>query len=126
MVFGFDMLGINNHVMFADAEKPKAGPTFKSVASGSAIKEDLGSGGRWGEGGKSLTLMDEENLYLVLQPGHEMTVVVKDLESGGETTKSATGSMPVIQIGGQNAVVRMKQYKNPEGEVFNYSTQPQL
>ena len=70
--------------------------------------------------------MDEENLYLVLQPGHEMTIVVKDLESGGETTKSATGSMPVIQVGGQNAVVRMKQYKNPEGEVFNYSTQPQL
>lgn len=125
MVFGFDMLGVNNHVWYAQ-DKPKEGPNFKSVTSGAAIKEDLGSGGRWGEGGKSLTLMDEEHLYLVLQPGHEMTVVVKDLESGGETTKSTSPSMPILQVGGQNAVVRMKTYKNPEGEVFNYSTKPSL
>ena len=126
MFFGFDELGHNNYAFFSAEKKPKAGPNFRSVASGSAVKENLGSGGRWGEGGKSFTLMDEDNLYLVLNPGHEITVVVKDLESGGESTKTASGSMPVLQVGGVNAVVRMKSYKNPDGEVFQYSTTPNI
>tara|TARA_R100001509_G_C4875711_1_gene218419 strand:+ start:32 stop:412 length:381 start_codon:yes stop_codon:yes gene_type:complete len=126
MVFGVDMFGYTNQLFNADVEVPKEGPNFRTVAAGSAIKEDLGSGGRWGEGGKSLTLLDEEHMYLVFNPGYEVTIVVKDLESGGEQTKTASGSMPVLQVGGQNAVVRMKRYKTPEGDVFDYDTTPTI
>lgn len=126
MVLGVDVFGYSNALFNADAKGPKSGPSFKSVSSGSAVKEDLGSGGRWGEGGKALTLMDEDHLYLVLNPGYEMTVVVKDLESGAESTKTASGSMPVLQIGGQNAVVRMKSFKTPDGDIFQYNTTPSI
>ena len=34
--------------------------------------------------------------------------------------------MPVLQVGGQNAVVRMKTYKTPEGDVFDYDTTPTI
>ena len=124
MVFGYDVFGWVNQ-LYHSAEA-KQGPKFKSVISGSAVKEDLGSGGKWGEGGASLSLMDEEHLYIVLNPGWEMTVQVKDLESGDESTKTATGSLPVIQVSGINGVVRLKQLKTPDGEVFDYSTIPTI
>lgn len=120
------MFGYTNQLFNADNEVPKDGPNFRTVTTGSAIKEDLGSGGRWGEGGKSLTLLDEEHMYLVFNPGYEVTILVKDLESGGEQTKTTSGSMPVLQVGGQNAVVRMKTYKTPEGDVFDYDTTPTI
>ncbi len=125
-MFGVDVFGYTNQLFDAEGDSPKEGPSLKKVLSGSAIKEDLGSGGRWSEGGKAFTMLDEDNLYVVLQPDYEVSVVVKDLESGAETTKTASGSMPILQVGGQNAVVRLKSYKTPDGEVFNYSTIPTI
>ena len=121
--FGYDVFGWTNQLYNANDKNIKP-PTFKEAASGTAIKEDLSAGGRWGDGGKSLTLMDEETLYLILNPGYEMSLFIKDLESGGETTKTAAGSIPVVQVSGINSVIRMKRYKTPEGDVFDYTTTP--
>lgn len=121
--FGYDVFGWTNQLYNANDKNIKP-PTFKEAASGTAIKEDLSAGGRWGEGGKSLTLMDEEHLYLILNPGYEMSLFIKDLETGGETTKTAAGSIPVVQVSGINSVIRMKRYKTPEGDVFDYTTTP--
>jgi len=120
------MFGYTNQLFKADSELPKEGPSFQSISTGSAIKENLGSGGRWGEGGKSFTLLDEEHIYLVFNPGYEVTVVVKDLESGAEAIKTANASMPILQVGNQNAVVRLKSLKTPEGESFTYDTTPTI
>lgn len=127
-VFGVDSFGYLNTLFNSeDVDKDEiTPPTFKEISGGNAIKEDLGSGGRWGEGGKSLTLMDEEHMYLVLKPGYELTIVAKDLESGKESTKKSSSSMPIVQVGGINSVVRVKQFKTPEGDVFDYSTMPTL
>ena len=127
-VFGVDSFGYLNTLFNSeDVDKGEiTPPTFKEIAGGNAIKEDLGAGGRWGEGGKSLTLMDEEHMYLVLKPGYELTIVAKDLESGKESTKKSSSSMPIVQVGGINSVVRVKQFKTPEGDVFDYSTMPTL
>ena len=57
-MFGVDMFGYTNQLFNADAELPIEGPSFQSISTGSAIKENLGSGGRWGESGKSFTLLD--------------------------------------------------------------------
>ena len=65
-------------------------------------------------------------MYLVFEPGYEVTVVVKDLESGGEVMKTADATMPILQVGNQNAVVRMKSLKTPEGETFTYDTTPTI
>ncbi len=126
MMFGVDVFGYMSELYNANEELPVAGPTFQSVSTGSAIKENLGSGGRWGESGKSFTLLDEEHMYLVFEPGYEVTVVVKDLESGGEVMKTADGTMPILQVGNQNAVVRMKSLKTPDGESFTYDTTPTI
>ena len=124
-LFGYDVFGWTNQLYHANDEA-KEGPKFKSVISGEAVKEDLGSGGKWGEGGASLTLRDEEHFYIVLNPGWEMTVFVKDLETGKESNKTATDSVPVIQVSGINGVVRLKQLKTPDGETFNYSVVPTI
>jgi hypothetical protein len=34
--------------------------------------------------------------------------------------------MPILQVGNQNAVVRMKSLKTPEGESFTYDTTPTI
>ena len=121
--FGYDVFGWTNQLYHADKDSINP-PTFQEANTGSAVKENLGSGGRWGEGGKSLTLMDEEHLYLILNPGYEISLFIKDLETGGETTKTAGGPIPVVQVAGTNSVIRMKQDKTPEGDVFDYSTTP--
>ena len=126
MVFGIDTFGYQSHLFNARDKVAKAGPSFKQISGGSAVKEDLGSGGRWSEGGKALTLLDEDHIYLVLNPGYELTIVVHDLESGAKSTKTASGASPVIQVGGQNAVVRMKTFINEKGETFDYSTTPTI
>ena len=122
-LLGHDVFGWTNQLYNA-SDKNINPPTFKEVATGNAIKEDLGSGGRWGEGGISLTLMDEEHLYLILNPGYEMSLFIKDLESGGETVKSTSPHTPIVQVSGKNSVIRMKRYKTPEGDVFDYTTTP--
>tara|TARA_R110000824_G_scaffold5793_8_gene26669 strand:+ start:2182 stop:2559 length:378 start_codon:yes stop_codon:yes gene_type:complete len=123
-LFGHDVFGWVNGLYHAD--DTKQGPKFKSVVSGDAIKDDLGSGGKWGEGGTALSMMDEEHFYVVLNPGWEMTVQVKDLESGSETSKTASDSLPVIQVSGVNGVIRLKRLKTPDGDVYEYSTIPTI
>ena len=124
-LFGVDVFGYTNQ-LFNAQDEPEKPPSFQEVISGDAIREDLSSGGRWGDRGKSLSLMDEETMYVVVSPGWEMTVKVKDLESGGEKIKSTSPSMPVIQVAGVNGVVRLKQLKDPEGNVYDYGAAPQL
>ncbi len=124
-LFGVDVFGYTNQLFNAD-EEPKKPPTLEEVVKGDAIREDLSSGGRWGDRGKSLSLMDEDTLYIVMTPGWDMSVKVKDLESGDEKIKSTSPSMPVIQVGGVNGVVRLKQLKDPEGNVYDYGAAPQI
>jgi hypothetical protein len=125
-MFGVDVFGYMSDLYNADEELPKDGPNFQSISTGGAIKENLGSGGRWGENGKSFTLLDEDHMYLVFNPGYEVTILVRDLESGTESIKTANASMPILQVGNQNAVIRLKSLKTPEGETFDYNTTPTI
>jgi len=122
-LFGVDVFGYTNQLFNSDDE-PKEPPKFQDVIEGDAIREDLGMGGRWGDRGKSLSLMDEDTMYVVVSPGWDMSVKVKDLESGEEKIKSTSPSMPVIQVAGVNGVVRLKQLKDPEGNVYDYGATP--
>jgi len=119
-IIGHDVFGWTNALYHAE-DVPEKGPSFKSFLESDAIKENLGSGGRWSDANQALHLMDEEHLYIVLMPGWNATIKVKDLESGVESKRVASDSAPVLSVEGVNGVVRLLEMKDPEGNSYQYS-----
>lgn len=120
MVFGCDVFGWTNSLFNAE-DKPTKGPSFKSFLNSDAIKENLGSGGRWADGNQALFLMDTEHLYAVLNPGWEATIRVRDFVSGSDITQTATIDAPVLNVEKVDGVVRLVSIKDPEGNSYEYA-----
>ena len=127
-VFGYDVFGWTNQLYRADEENnekegPVEGPTFKSLLEDpDVVAEDLGGGGRWSDGGKTLSLRDDEHLFIVFRPGWEVHVKTHDLQTGVEDTRSALSTAPVLQIAGINGTVRLTRVRDPEGNIFDYKS----
>ena len=138
-VVGYDTFGRSSHFFNASNEgfsininlgkddgeddAPVEGPTFKDLISDpNVVAEDLGGGGRWSDGGKTLSLQEDEHLYIVFRPGWEVCVKTYDLESGVEDTRCALSTAPVLQVAGIHGTVRLTRVRTPDGTIYEYKS----
>ena len=139
-VIGYDTFGWCNQLFNADddsgfsininfgkgdkeSDAPVEGPTFKDLISDpNVVAEDLGGGGKWSDGGKTLSLRDDEHLYVVFRPGWEVCVKTYDLEAGVEDTRCALSTAPVLQVASINGTVRLTRVRTPDGTIYEYKS----